>query len=137
MNNTNPLSSYLALASSDQIHTGALQAKEIKDLKLAARLAVLAACNTANGRFADGEGLIGLTWALSAAGCPTTIASQWDVMDDSTEQLMTRLHQILRESNSLSTAEALRAAARQVRAQRPHPYYWAGFVVVGDGLRKG
>jgi len=29
--------------------------------------------------------------------------------------------------------QALADAQAKIRSNKPHPYYWAGFVVVGDG----
>jgi CHAT domain-containing protein len=32
----------------------------------------------------------------------------------------------------MSPAAALRSAQREVRREKPDPYYWAGFVLQGD-----
>ena len=79
-----------------------------------------------------------MTWALFVAGVPTTIASQWQVPSESTTKLMLRFHRNLRGvgSKRVSKAEAWRQAALEAMndpGYRMHPYYWAGFVVVGDG----
>ena len=63
-------------------------AREIFDLNLSAEMVVLSACNTARGGNTSGEGIVGLTWALFAAGAPTQVVSQWSVSDESTAQLM-------------------------------------------------
>jgi len=38
-------------------------------------------------------------------------------------------------ADGLGTAEALRAAQERLRAEpaTAHPFYWAGFVLIGDG----
>jgi CHAT domain-containing protein len=120
---------------------GLLEAWEIMNLNLTADLVVLSACETARGRWGTGEGVIGLTWALFVAGCPTTVVSQWKVADESTSQLMVEFHrqlksQIPNPKSQIGKAEALRQAALQLRRgkQYRHPFYWAGFVVVGDGF---
>ncbi len=81
--------------------------------------------------------MIGLTWALFIAGVPTTVVSQWQVESESTERLMAGLHRRLAASGSAMPAEALRSSAVSMLAsdQYRHPFYWAGFIVVGDGLR--
>src|SRR5262249_42745728 len=95
---------------------------------------------TARGRYGAGEGVIGLTWALFVAGVPSTIVSQWKVESASTRDLMLNFHRQLRApsaaANAAATkAEALRQASLKVmkNPQTSHPFYWAGFVLVGDG----
>ena len=50
---------------------------------------------------------------------------------------MAGLHRRLAASGSAMPAEALRSSAVSMLAsdQYRHPFYWAGFIVVGDGLR--
>jgi CHAT domain-containing protein/tetratricopeptide (TPR) repeat protein len=121
--------------SSSAAEDGFLEAREIMRLDLHADLALLSACETARGRVGAGEGLIGMSWAFFVAGCPTSVASQWSVASASTTELMIELHRALRSPDHPSKAEALRRAALKVRAKPAyrHPFYWAAFVVVGDG----
>jgi len=109
---------------------GLLEAREIMRLQLRARLAVLSACETARGRVGDGEGLIGMSWALFVAGAPASVVSQWKVDSTSTTDLMIEFHRNLRIEGR-TNAEALRRAALKVRANHKHPFYWAPFVVIG------
>jgi len=111
---------------------GLLEAWEILNLDLQADLVVLSACETARGRVSAGEGVIGLTWGLFVAGCPTTVVSQWKVADASTRQLMVEFHRQLRAQ---SKVEALRQAQLKLMkdGKHNHPFYWAAFVLVGDG----
>jgi CHAT domain-containing protein len=101
------------------------------ELDLKADLAVLSACETARGRIGAGEGVIGLSWALFVAGCPTTVVSQWQVESASTTELMVGFHRRLRDG--AGKAEALRGAALALMAddRYNHPFYWAGFIVIG------
>lgn len=140
LDNRNPLYSCIVLApSSGSREDGFLEAWELMEMDLKAELAVLSACDTGRGRVGDGEGLIGMTWALFVAGVPTTIASQWEVPSESTTRLMVAFHKNTARSGSLkkiSKAEAWREAALEMIRNpryRTKPYYWAGFVVVGDG----
>lgn len=142
LNNRSPMYSHIILSQMDENgkEDGLLEAWELMKLDLKADLAVLSACETARGRVVGGEGVIGLTWALFVAGCPTTVVSQWKVNDQSTADLMVEFHRRLRtRSASLdsrnSIAQALRQAALKLldKSQYRHPYYWAGFIVVGDG----
>ena len=110
------------------------------NLDLNADLVVLAACNTARGRVSNGEGVIGVAWAFFVAGCPATVVSQWAVESKSTTELMIEFHKNLianidRRKPSLGKAQALRVAALKLLRTRRyrHAFYWAPFVVIGDG----
>jgi CHAT domain-containing protein len=140
LDNRNPMFSYLVLAQTagDPNEDGLLEAREIVNLDLHAKLAVLSACQTARGWVGAGEGVIGMSWALFVAGVPTTVASQWKVDSASTTSLMIDFHRRLtmkRANSREAKAEALRQAALELlRSERyRHPFYWAGFVMVGDG----
>jgi CHAT domain-containing protein len=137
LNNTAPLYSYLALAGGDKNEDGLLEAWELMQLDLKADLAALSACETARGRFGAGEGVIGLTWALFIAGAPSTVVSQWKVESASTRELMLGFHQRLMTPSKakMTKAEALRQSALKLMKSpgASHPFYWAGFVLVGDG----
>jgi CHAT domain-containing protein len=143
LNDRSPMYSHLVLARTDEQdkEDGLLEAWEIVHLDLRADLAVLSACETARGRVGAGEGMIGLTWAFFVARVPATVVSQWQVRSDSTAELMVEFHRQLQARDAKGTArvtkaEALRRAALKLLGsnQYHHPYFWAGFVVVGDGF---
>lgn len=139
LNNASPMYSHLVLAQGDKTEDGLLEAWELMQLDLKADLVVLSACETARGHFGAGEGVIGLTWALFVAGVPTTVVSQWKVESASTRDLMVHFHRALSAKPTAGQAgrkaEALRQAAlKLIRSEETsHPFYWAGFVLVGDG----
>ncbi len=130
-----PLRSYVALSPGGPGEDGRLEAAELLGLRLDADLVVLSACETGRGQVLAGEGLIGLSWALFVAGSPTAVVSQWKVDSASTTRLMLEFHRRLRQVGPPAKDEALRQAALKLLASREHrhPFYWAGFVVVGDG----
>jgi len=138
MDSNNPLSSYLDLnRTGGEPEDGVLSAREILKMSLRADLAVLSACEMARGRYRFGEGMIGMSWAFLIAGTPTTVVSQWKVDSASTTQLMLGFHRNLRShANFSGKADALRTSALALLQdpQYKHPFYWAGFVVVGDGF---
>lgn len=133
LDDRNPMYSSLVLSKDSRGGDGLLEAWEILDLRLDADLVVLAACQTARGRPRAGEGMIGMSWALAAAGSPATLASQWEVDSESTRRLMVEFHRGW--LSGLGGAEALRRAALAVRGDERyrHPFYWAGFVLIGEG----
>ena len=134
LNNAAPMYSYLTLAEGGPNDDGLLEAWELMQLDLKADLAVLSACETARGRIGGGEGVIGLSWAMFIAGVPSTVVSQWKVESASTRDLMINFHRSLLSSRS-TKSEALRQAALKLmrNPETSHPFYWAGFVLVGDG----
>jgi CHAT domain-containing protein len=142
LNDASPMYSHLVLSQTDGSanEDGLLETWEIMNLDLKARLVVLSACETARGRVTAGEGVIGLAWAVFVAGCPTTVVSQWKVDSASTTELMLEFHrrlhtQTVHASPDVSTSRALQQAAIKLLRSKEyrHPFYWAGFVVVGDG----
>jgi hypothetical protein len=72
-------------------------------------------------------------WALFAAGARSTVVSQFRVESKSTTALLIGFHRRL-AAGTASKAEALRAAALDLlhTPRYAHPYYWAGFILVGD-----
>jgi CHAT domain-containing protein len=135
-----PMSSKLLLAKSggageEDGTGGALTVHDLNSMMLRrTRLVVLAACQTGAERYYKGEGMIGMSRAFIAAGVPSVVASQWPVDSDATAELMVNFHR-RRKQGGLSTAEALRRAQLDMLGQHgqryQHPYYWAGFVLIG------
>lgn len=140
IDNKQPLYSHLLLTKTegDRENDGLLEAREIMNMNLQADLAVLSACETADGRVSPGEGVVGMSWAFFVAGTRSMLVSQWRVNSASTSQLMARFYRSLetnRNKAKVSKPEALREAALKTRrnASYRHPFYWAGFVVIGEG----
>ena len=136
LDDRDPLYSHLLLTKTDGDieNDGQLQAREIMDMRLHADLAVLSACETGNGKISPGEGVIGMSWAFFVAGARSMVVSQWRVNSTSTSQLMVNFYQALaRQRNSAHKSEALRQASLQLLKdpRYRHPFYWAGFVLVG------
>jgi hypothetical protein len=78
-----------------------------------------------------GDELVGLTRAFFFAGTPTVVASLWNVDDEATALLMEHFYTYL--GQGMGKAAALRQAQLEVMEDYPDPYYWAGFVLSGDG----
>jgi CHAT domain-containing protein len=127
-----PMDSYLVLAKAGKPESGVLPARDMMDLDLHADMVVLSGCETGRSS-ASGEGLIGMSWALFIAGAPATVASQWKVESESTSAFMLEFHRNLRGS---SKAKALQQAQMAVmkRPEYRHPFYWSGFVLMGEGF---
>jgi CHAT domain-containing protein len=141
LDDANPMYSRLVMSQSGvgEQEDGMLETWEVMKLDLNAEMVVLSACDTARGRVAGGEGMIGLAWAFFVAGCPTTVVSQWKVEVNSTNELMVEFHKKLKSiiegrSPGVSKARALRDAMMKLMRNPSyrHPFYWAPFVVIGD-----
>ena len=138
LDNSSPMYSHLELAAPapGSAQDGLLEAWEIMNLQLGAELVVLSACETARGQIVAGEGVIGLMWALFVGGSPATLVSQWQVESKSSSALMIAFHRAWNAGQQgASKARALQLASLQLlrNGDTSHPFYWAGFVLVGDG----
>lgn len=112
-------------------------------------LVVLSACQTAvGGELGNGEEVLGFGYQIQRTGARAAIASLWSVNDGGTQALMTAFYAALKRG--LPKAEALRQAqislitggdemrespvAPQTSLQLNLPYYWAPFILIGNGL---
>jgi CHAT domain-containing protein/Tfp pilus assembly protein PilF len=139
LDDRNPMYSRIMLSQAGQgvREDGLFEAWELMKLDLTAELVVLSACQTARGRVGAGEGIIGMSWALFVAGCPSVVVSQWKVDSARTTDLMLEFHRnLLRRKGrgvGMTKAEALREAClKLLHSQYSHPAYWASFVLVGN-----
>ncbi|GAB2484009.1 CHAT domain-containing protein [Algoriphagus taiwanensis] len=112
-----------------------LTALEIFEMPLDAELAVLSACNSGVGDEQFGNGLLSLAYSFMVAGTQSTVMSLWEVPDRETGILMEAFYQRLKEGNRKD--EALRLAKLDYLSQvndpaLADPYFWAGFVILGD-----
>jgi CHAT domain-containing protein/lipopolysaccharide biosynthesis regulator YciM len=114
-----------------QVHNDS-QAVEVEIL-------ALTACETALG---DERAALGLAGVAVQAGAKSALASLWQVSDESTSLLSTQFYDNLVNSG-MSKAEALQTAQKQLIAafenddindSFSHPYYWSGFILIGDWL---
>ncbi|MDJ1184363.1 CHAT domain-containing protein [Roseofilum casamattae] len=113
---------------------GWLTSEEILDLKLTAQMVVLSACSTGRGEI-TGDGIIGLSRSLIAAGTPSVLVSLWDVDDNPTSALMQTFYQELEKTSDRSAA--LRQAMLATMQEYPNPRSWAAFTLVGEAMGHG
>ncbi len=115
--------------------SGVLRVDEIMRLKANADLVTLSACSTGLGKLVNGEGILGLTRAFFYSGARNVVVSLWNVNDSATATLMASFYRNL--NRGLSKAEALRQAKlglmRSPNLSWHHPYFWAAFVIEGEG----
>ena len=117
---------------------GALRAYEVYRLKPErTRLVVLSSCRSGLGDHERNEALGGLAQAFLVAGVPAVVASLWDVDDESTAGLMEKFHAAHRVKK-LAFGQSLRQAQlsflQTSSVKKRHPFFWATFIVTGNGL---
>ena len=96
-------------------------------------LLVLSACQTATG---DKKATLGLAGFAVRSGARSTLATLWQVNDESTAELMVGFYRQLTQNPGISKAKALQIAQIELSKQPKyqHPFYWASFVLVGNWL---
>jgi len=119
----NPLFSALRLAD------GWFTVRDAYGLKLDNALVTLSACETGANVVAAGDELIGLARGFFSAGARSVLLSLWMVDDETTEQMMVDFYRETMRGHSLSAS--LRAAQLAMLKERPHPFFWSPFVLVG------
>jgi CHAT domain-containing protein len=160
LNKDDALSSSVLLAKGGK-DDGRLEVREIFGMDLKTSLVVLSGCETGLGALSSGDELVGLTRAFIYAGTPSVVASLWKVDDASTAQLMSSFYRNLKsktkvESLRQAQLDMIRGKGNaRLLAQRgvggvgklgqmphrqpqnaistSHPYFWAPFILVGDG----
>ncbi len=142
-----PATPALLTSIGSQGSDGLLSFDEIYGLHLDADLVVLSACDTAGTAdvattraagitSGGGNALDGLVRAFIGSGARAVLASHWPAPDDyqATQRLIGGL---FAAPTGTPIAEALRVAQRRLMMTpaTSHPFYWAGFALIGDGAK--
>ena len=95
------------------------------------KLAVLSACNTANGTTGVFDDRNSLARLLVGAGILDVVASRWTVDSRATSSLMQEFYAQLLSGRGVSSS--LQEASHKLRQKKEytHPFYWASFSVFG------
>lgn len=108
---------------------GPIALEKIYQLVLpAGSLVVLSSCSGAVPQLHRERDLISLSSGFRAAGASSVIAALWPVDDESTSSFFAPMYQALLQGQS--RLQALRRA--KLALVRQHPFYWAGFTLLGD-----
>ncbi|MEM1574188.1 MAG: CHAT domain-containing protein [Candidatus Methanomethylicaceae archaeon] len=126
-------SSLILSPEPDKGEDGFLRAHEISELDINAELVVLSACQSAHGPLEKAEGVLSLNRVFFTSGAKAVLSSLWQVNDRSSAELMKYFYRHLKKG--MSIARALREAKLEMlKTKFNHPFYWAGFVLSGDGF---
>jgi CHAT domain-containing protein len=113
---------------------GLLQVREITRLHFNAELVTLSACDSGVGKLHGEEGITNVAEAFLASGAKSVVASLWSADDTYTLALMEGFYAHIARGEDSSTA--LRQAKLDLLSEHGRqvlPYYWAAFVLMGDG----
>ncbi|MEW6495302.1 MAG: tetratricopeptide repeat protein [Cyanobacteriota bacterium] len=131
-----PEDSFIVFGNGDRITLRDVETWSLPNVDLV----VLSACQTASGgQLGNGEEILGFGYQIQLTGAKASIASLWSVDDEGTQELMNAFYATLKIGN-IPPAEALRQAqisfiTNAVNQQHlVHPFYWAPFILIGNGL---
>lgn len=118
------------LFSAVQLGDGSFNVHDFYSQDWDAELVVLSGCSTGMLSIQGGDEILGLARGLFAAGARSMLISLWNVNDEATADFMSSFYLCLLRGETKD--RALNEAMRKTREQRPHPYYWAAFTLLGD-----
>lgn len=125
---------YFAQDTSDA-EDGILHAYEIYGLSINSPLTVLSACQTGKGQLLQGEGIMSLARAFQFSGSKRVLSTLWQADDRAGATLVQSFFQLLSAGTEIT--HALQQSRLQWLEQSDtyhcHPYYWAGYVLIGEG----
>lgn len=110
---------------------GFLSFSKVLQLKLNAELVTLAACMTGVGKVMQGEGVLNFARAFQQAGARSVMVTLWNIPVEESLKFYTVFYKSLKEGKS--KLQALQVARQQVRSHEPHPYFWSGIILHGEG----
>lgn len=110
---------------------GFLTLSEVLELKLNADMVVLSACSTGRGKMLEGEGVANFARAFQHAGASSVIVSLWEVASEPAVEYMKIFYTHLK--GGAGRAKALRLARNEMKSKYPNPFYWAVFMLHGEG----
>jgi CHAT domain-containing protein/tetratricopeptide (TPR) repeat protein len=109
--------------------------REILAGPVPADLVVMNGCHSSQGESVPSNGRMGLTRAWIGAGAGSVLATQWDIRDTESEQLMVSFYTALRKAPGRGFAQALREAQLEaLRADSSNIRRWAGYYLLSRTL---
>ena len=136
--NNDPESSCLVLtpqAPGDKSNDGYFTFNDISKLDIQANLVVLSACKTGAGPSFQGEGVLSLAQPFFLAGAHSIMLSLWNISDSFSPVFMEHFYNSLKEEtiNQALTSAKRKCIKGEIESEFSHPYYWASFILFGNG----
>ncbi|MEZ4828807.1 MAG: CHAT domain-containing protein [Bacteroidia bacterium] len=119
----------------DSAEDNMLHVWEIFGLDLNSPLTVLSACQTGAGPLQRGEGIMSLARAFQYSGSRNVLTTLWQTDDQAGAEITTSFFGYVNEDWSLENAlrESKTDWLRKSDNYHCHPYFWAGYVLIGNG----
>jgi CHAT domain-containing protein/tetratricopeptide (TPR) repeat protein len=135
LDDASPMSSFIGLASGTSDEDGFFQARELMNVRSTAELVVTSRAR--HNADLNGAAHLGFSWSWFVAGTPATMVSRWTVDSAALSTMLTEFYSSVRPTRRapISKARALYQSLLSLRKSNAyqHPYYWAGFAMIGDG----
>ena len=148
----NPEDSFIIFGNGESVNLRDIENWSLPNVDLV----VLSACQTGlGGKLGNGQEILGLGYQFQLTGAKASIASLWSVSDGGTKALMSHFYTALKSGN-VTKLEALRraqvalimgndaaissgsssgnASSKENKGSFRHPYYWAPFILIGNGF---
>ncbi len=128
--NGHPEESFILFGDGTRASLREVENWNLKDVELV----VLSACQTGLGKkLGNGAEILGFGYQMQVAGAAASLATLWRVDDQGTHEFMNDFYAALK--NGLSKAEAVqKAQISLINSEFDHPYYWAPFILIGNGF---
>jgi CHAT domain-containing protein len=132
----------LTLINNPPGRDGFLTMSKVLGLDLNSEMVILSACNTSGkgDKAGSGEGFAGLTRSFMYAGTRSILVTHWSVESQAARDLMV---DTFKDMQKEAKPEALRDAKLKMKSSTrqmgkenlslSHPFFWAPFVMVGEG----
>lgn len=132
INNDRPHQSHLKLRYSPETKDSLLYLRDIYNLSIPAHMVFTSACNAGVGPLLQGEGLMSLARGFTYSGAKSLITTLWMVKGGPTDNLLKEFYEKLGQGYAKDEALSLAKRKNMKLASYAHPYYWAGFIPIGD-----
>ncbi len=129
-------SAILLSATENDPGSGWLRGYEISQMHLPIDFAFLSACESGQGEYLPGEGVLSLSRSFLLAGCRAVVITGWKVDDRASVGFVRRFYESLHKGATVATSLTM-AQREYINSARPlyrHPYFWATYRVVGVGF---
>ncbi|MFT6000333.1 MAG: CHAT domain-containing protein [Neolewinella sp.] len=135
INNEYPEESTLLFAANKPTKWPALPAAEISELRLTADLVVISACQSADGRLYQGQGVANFARSFALAGASNLMVNLWEIKDETSHYLLKEVYTRLYQEKKPKYEALRQAQLNYLREHEPtaHPAYWATMIYIGDG----
>ncbi|MGB3468512.1 MAG: CHAT domain-containing tetratricopeptide repeat protein [Cyclobacteriaceae bacterium] len=117
----------------DNYHDGVLHLSELYNMQMVPETVVLSACESGEGSYASGEGMMSMARGFVFAGCHTVVSNLWPIYDDTAGKLTKQWHTLVADGEAMDVAlqKSKQVYIGKATPLEAHPGQWAGMVILG------